>query len=312
MTDNKFLCGFVSLIGPANAGKSTLLNQILNEKIAIVSSKPHTTRNRITGIKTTERGQIVFFDTPGFAYNIRQGELKRYLINSRRTASDGVDCVALVLDASILVKEKGFEVLPQLLNAAEEKQIHIIVLNKIDRFKTDLLLPLLAKLHETLERQGASTPIPEIVPLSAQKGIGVDEFISAIWKYIPEGPAHYPCDTSTDQAEEFYIGEIIREKLFERMRQEIPYSVAVMVDDIRENPKVMSIFATIYVEHANQKSIVIGSKARALKAVGIAAREELEHIFGIKINLQLYVKVEEDWSKSVKGLKKVGYRDFES
>lgn len=306
MKEEKPRSGLVALVGPANAGKSTLLNKVLEEKVAIVSSKPHTTRTKVIGVKTSPQGQIVFLDTPGFADNIRRGELKRYLIDSRRTATDGVDCVALILDAAGFIKDEGLSALPYLINAVEESKVHILVLNKIDKLKPQILLPLIANVSTKIKELGIKT-IPEIVPLSAQKGTGVNEFVRTIWQFLPHGMPLYPADITTDQAEEFYLAEIIREKLFERLRQEIPYSVAVTVDKIQEAKKILDIFATIFVERSSQKSIVIGSKGRALKAVGIAAREEFEKIYDIQVNLQLFVKVEEDWSKSVSGLKKVGY-----
>ncbi|MCC6932267.1 MAG: GTPase Era [Deltaproteobacteria bacterium] len=296
--------GIVALVGPANAGKSTLLNTIIEDKVAIVSSRPHTTRHKVLGIKTASETQIVFVDTPGFAQSLRDGGLKHHLLHIQQDAAAGVDALVLVLDAQSLHKQGEINPLKELTQNNIAKP-QIVVLNKIDLLSKDEILPLIKKVADYF---AANTDLrPEIIPLSAKKNDNVAELIKTLEKLIPQGEFLYPIDQLTDQAEHFFIAELIREQVFLRMRQEIPYSVAVLVDDIRDTPKIMHVFATIYVEKPNQKSIIIGSHGRALKAIGIAARSEIEKCYEIQVNLKLHVKVEEHWSLTDKGLKKVGF-----
>ena len=296
--------GLIALVGPANAGKSTLLNCLVADKVAIVSSRPHTTRHKVVGIKTVDNVQMVFIDTPGFAQSLREGGLKRRLLHIQQEASAGVDTVVLVLDAHSLNSSKDID-LSKELRANNIAAPQFVILNKIDLLARDQVLPLIKRLADYLASKFST--IPEIIPVSAKKGSNVEELIKTLAAHLPESEFVYPPEQITDQAEQFFISELVREQIFIRMRQEIPYSVAVMVDEIRDTPQLLHVFATIYVEKPNQKSIIIGSHGRALKAIGTAARAELEKSYEVQVNLQLHVKVEEGWSLSEKGLKKVGF-----
>ena len=308
-----FKSGIVALVGPANAGKSTLLNSIIQNKVSIVTDKPHTTRNRVVGILNDPTGQIVLYDTPGFAGGIHRGRMKGFLSEVLHSSAADVDIVALVVDSSFLnkakkqfqLKDKIGEVLSG-LKSSGVREPDVVVLNKIDSVKHDDVLPLLQDVSSELSG-GKLSKMPELVPVSGLKGLNVNELVGMFWNGLSEGPAYYDVSDITDQAEEFFVSEIIREKVFERLRQELPYGIAVSVDGIKETSKVLTIIATIYVERVSHKSIVIGAGGKVLKNIGSAARADLEKAFKVHINLQLYVKVEEDWSLSEKGLRKVGY-----
>ncbi len=297
--DKNFKAGFVALIGRPNVGKSTLMNYILGTKLSIVSPKPQTTRMRILGVKHDKDAQIIFLDTPG----IQRGKdiLTKTVVESAVASMEEADILVMIIDA-----EKGWtREDEQLLHNYVEKlnKPTILVINKIDRVRKEQLLPL-------IEESSKKFDFKEIVPLSALKGTNVDRFVEVLKKYLPESPPLFPEDQITDLPLKFYIAEIIREKIFNFTRDEVPYSVAVEVESIREgeqNPNVLVIDAVIYVERQGHKGILIGKKGQMLKKIGKAAREELEHLLQRKVFLNLWVKVKEKWKEDVRLLKMLGY-----
>ena len=278
--------GFVAIIGRPNAGKSTLLNHFVGQKVAIVTSKPQTTRNRIQGIVTQPSGQIVFIDTPGL--HEAESALNRQMMREVAAALEGIDLLLLVVDAShtfphadslLLEKAKRFE------------GRAILALNKIDRLPRPKLLPL-------IEAFSKAFPFSAIVPISALKGQGCDELRQEILDHLPEAPPYFPEDQITDQPERFLAGEIIREKAIRLTYHEVPHALAVVVDQFEETPKILRIHATLHVERDSQKKILIGHKGDMLKKVGTEARKELEVLLGTKIFLGLFVKVVPDWREN--------------
>ena len=306
--------GYVAIIGPANAGKSTLLNNLVEDKVSIVSSKPHTTRQKILGIKTISsakakgvdclHGQIAFVDTPGFAHTIKRGSLKEVLTRSLKDAVREGDVTVLVLDSSRIDDDNSLK----LALGESEKFIkntpHVVVLNKIDLKPRAQALTAI-QIVEKYFRKADSEKIPEIIPVSAVKKLNIDRLLEVILKLLPEGEIVFPVDKTTDQTDKFFISELIREKVFVKMREEIPYSTAVMVEKIKHTKGLMTVNASIIVEKEGQKGIIIGKGGQALKAIGTEIRLELEEIYATKVNLQLSVKVEKNWGETEKGIRKV-------
>ena len=301
--------GFVTLIGPANAGKSTLLNAFVGSKVSIVSPKEQTTRTRILGIKSTPEGQILFLDTPGFLSSKYKGELSRSLSSTLSDTAKEGDITVLLLDATTVRNNDDF--CGRLLASVRQRGVSapaVIVLNKVDRLEKPSLLPLLQRVEKELVAPLAESGTrAEIVPISALKGDGVQHLYELLLSYLPEGPAYFPADAVSDQPERFLAAEIVREKLFLQMHQEIPYSAAVQIEQWHEGEELLHIGAVIFVERVSQRKMVIGEGAKRIKAIGQAARLELERIFTIPIFLELFVKVEPDWTKTSKGLQKVGF-----
>ncbi len=276
--------GTVALIGRPNAGKSTLLNALIGDKVAIVSDKPQTTRNRIVGILTEPRGQIVFFDLPGVHKPLHK--MNSRMMQEVRSSLEEVDLVLHLVDASVpWGGGEGF--LFELLTPVASPVIG--VLTKIDllRAKTELL-PLIARYHE--RRSDAA-----VLPVSALQEDGLENLLEQLFSRLPEGPPLYPTDLTTTQTERFFVAEVIREKLLERTRGELPYTTGVLVDLFEESEHLLHIEAAIYVERKGQKGIVIGKGGSMIRAVGQAAREELERTLGTKIYLGLRVKVHPRW-----------------
>jgi len=296
MSEKKFRSGFVAIVGRPNVGKSTLLNKILGEKIVITSDKPQTTRNRIQGIHNVPGGQIVFIDTPGI--HRAKSQLNKFMVEEALSAVQGVDVILFLVDgAADPAKETGMirEVLAGVTAPV------ILVLNKIDLFpKSDLLERLLA--------YGDVFPFKEIIPVSAFSGDGVDQLVQLVHGMLPEGPCYFPDDILTDLPERFIVAEIIREKIFRLTHDEVPYSVAVVVDSFKERQDgLVSIQATINVERDSQKGIVIGRKGEMLKRVGTQARQEIERLLDTKVFLELFVRVSGEWSENSRMLKEFGY-----
>jgi GTP-binding protein Era len=283
--DEGGLCsGTVALVGRPNAGKSTLLNAIIGDKIAIVSDKPQTTRNRIIGILTEERGQAVFFDLPGVHKPFHK--MNSRMMKEVRSALEEVDVVLHLVD-STESWGGGEEYLFELLESIRPRVIG--VLTKIDllQAKTDLL-PL-------IERYVGRRPETPVVPISAIIGDGLKDLLGELFNGLPLGPSFYPADLTTTQTERFFVAEVVREKLLERTRNELPYTSGVVVDLFDESGNVLHLEAVIYVERKSQKGIVIGKGGRMIRDIGQAAREELEKVFGTKIYLGLRVKVHPRW-----------------
>jgi GTPase len=291
-----FRSGYIAIVGRPNVGKSTLLNQILGEKVAIVSPRPQTTRNRITGIRTTETSQIVFLDTPG----IHQGHtmINRRLVDTALQTLDEVDGVIWVLDAHDRIKQEE-ERIAETLSGVETPVL--ILINKIDLVSKGKLLPL-------MERCAQLLPGKEIVPVSALKGDGVPIILDIVEKWLPEGEKFFTDGEYTDQTERFLASEIVREKVFLLTRQEIPYGVAVTIDEFteKEDKNLIVISATIHTERDSHKGILIGKRGAMLKEIGQRAREELEKIFGCRIFLELFIRVDPDWTQNPNLLTEMG------
>ncbi|HVO93412.1 MAG TPA: GTPase Era [Terriglobales bacterium] len=291
-----FRSGYIAIVGRPNVGKSTLLNHILGEKVAIVSPKPQTTRNRITGIRTTTTSQIVFIDTPG----IHQGHslLNRRMVDVAMQTLDEVDGVLWLLDAHEKIKQEE-ERIAETLRGVETPVL--ILLNKIDLISKGKLLPL-------MERCAQLLPGKEIVPVSALKGEGVELILGMIEKWLPEGPPFFTEGEYTDQSERFLASEIVREKVFLLTREEIPYGVAVTIDEFteKEEKNLIVIAATIHTERDSHKGILIGKRGAMLKEIGQQARQELERLLGCRIFLELFVRVDPGWTQNPHMLTEMG------
>ena len=291
-----FRSGYIAILGRPNVGKSTLLNQILGEKVAIVSPKPQTTRNRITGIHTTDAAQIVFIDTPG----IHQGHslMNRRMVDTALQTLDEVDGVIWLLDAHDRIKQEE-ERIAETLRGVETPVL--ILLNKMDLVSKGKLLPL-------MERCAQLLPGKEIVPVSALKGEGVPFILDIVEKWLPEGTPFFTEGEYTDQSERFLASEIIREKVFLLTREEIPYGVAVTIDDFTEKQEknLVVIAATIHTERDSHKGILIGKRGAMLKEIGKLAREELEALLGCRVFLELFVRVDPDWTQNPHSLIEMG------
>lgn len=299
-------CGFVAVLGATNAGKSTLINRIIGHKIAIVSPKVQTTRNRIVGVKSSAEGQIVFVDTPGFAEKPYGRELEKYMHRACREAVSGVDLEMLVVDSARMLRDAGAgEDLEALCESHGVSSPAIVALNKIDLVNKADLLPLMAELDQRLGRDKGREI--ELIPISAREGDGIDILENSILSRLPRGEYLFPEDVITDQADEFLACEIIREKLFLHLHAELPYSLAVGLESWEEKADLLRLKALIFVERNSQKGIVIGQGGGMLKTVGTEARLELERVFGIRVFLEIRVRVEKDWTRSLRGLRKTGY-----
>ena len=283
---SKRRAGFVAIIGRPNAGKSTLLNRFVGQKVAIVTSKPQTTRNRIQGIVTRREGQIVFIDTPGL--HEADSVLNRQMMREVSAALEGIDVLLLMIDASRTLPHPDSLLVEK---AQRSSGATILALNKIDRLPKPKLLPLMDAFQKAF-------PFAALVPISALKGAGCEELLREILNHLPEGEPFFPEDQVTDQPERFLASEIIREKAIDLTYHEVPHALAVVVDKFKEEPKILRIHATLYVERDSQKKILIGHKGEMLKKVGMAARKELEALLGTKIFLEMFVKVDRGWREN--------------
>ncbi|MFY9394931.1 MAG: GTPase Era [Halanaerobiales bacterium] len=292
-----FKSGFISVIGRPNVGKSTLVNRIIGEKIAITSPKPQTTRNRIQAVYTEERGQIIFVDTPGVLKG--KNQLDKFMLDQVYKSLDGVDLALFLLDGSSFFG-KGDEFVFQELKA--HKKPILVVLNKIDQLKGD---ELAEKVKEIEEKTGKS-----VIPISALDGDNIDYLIDIIFQHLPEGPQYYPEDMITDQIEQFIIAEMIREKIFYLTREEIPYGIAVLIEEMAERENgLFYIRADIFVEKKSHKGIIIGKDGRMLKEIGRQARADIENLLQTDVYLDLWVKVLKDWREKEELVRRMGYRE---
>ena len=278
-----FRCGFVAIVGRPNAGKSTLVNRLVGQKISIVTARPQTTRNRIQGIVNRPDAQVILIDTPGL--HRPDSVLGKQMSNEVDAAIEGVDVVALLLDAS---EKVGQSELRAIARVQSYRGPRLLLLNKIDRVEKSTLLPLI----ERCQREGE---FAEIIPISALKGNGVEDVLTAMIARLPEGPPLFPPDQITDQPERFLAAEIVREKAMTATREEVPHAVAVVVESFEENPKIVRISATVHVEREGQKGILIGAGGQTLKLIGTQARKELETLLGTKVYLELRVRVSSNW-----------------
>jgi GTP-binding protein Era len=294
-----FRSGFAAIIGRPNVGKSLLLNRFCHRKVAIISDKPQTTRNRIMGVAHLPKAQVVFIDTPGIHDPPRL--LNEYMVKVAKDVLKEVDVVLWVIDSSEPLTDDDHLILGLL----EKVETPIMaLLNKID------LLPDKGALLEVIDKVRAFRPFSEIVPMSALTGESVDRLLETLPGYLPEGPQYFPPEMVTDQPETFIIAEFIREKVMNLTHQEIPYSTAVVVDDMEweEERNLLKVEAIVYVERESQKGIVIGKGGEMLKRIGRTAREDLETLFGAKLFLKIWVKVRKNWSKDLAALRHLGYR----
>ena len=294
-----FRSGYIALIGEPNAGKSTLLNRVLGQKIAIVTTKPQTTRERVLGVCHRPGAQIVFLDTPG--YHQSDKVLNRFMIGQARSALADADGVVWIIDAPHELRRFDPVSLAEILEAAGKPTV--VALNKIDAIEEKpLLLPL-------MQRFGELKWIRKVYAVSALHGNGVDDLINGVIELLPEGPAFFPDDAVTDRDLRFLAREIVLEKVFECSRQEVPYSTGVILDSFEEKPqkKLYVIAATIFVERESQKPILIGEGGRMIKRIGETARREMERTFDVRVFLELRVAVDPEWSTREPGLRRMGY-----
>ncbi|EMI9085702.1 MULTISPECIES: GTPase Era [Bacillus] len=300
MNNKGYKSGFVSIIGRPNVGKSTFLNRIIGQKIAIMSDKPQTTRNKIQGVYTENDSQVIFIDTPGI--HKPKHKLGDFMVKMAQTTLKEVDIVLFMVNA-VEGFGRGEEFIIEKLK--ETKQPVFLVINKIDQLHPEQLLELIdqyRKLHE----------FAEIVPISALDGNNVDALIGTIKKYLPEGPQYYPDNQVTDHPERFIIAELIREKVLHLTREEVPHSVAVVIDAIQKREGgAVYINATIVVERPSQKGIIIGKQGKMLKEVGKRARFDIEALLGSKVFLEVWVKVQKDWRNKMSQLRDLGFREDE-
>jgi GTP-binding protein Era len=294
--------GMVAIVGPPNAGKSTLMNHLLGQKISIVTPKPQTTRNRILGVVNGDDYQIVLLDTPGL-HKARE-PLNREMVRIAMDSLNDVDAILYMIDVSLPLpekkeKEKNREMMEQMEGVAAPV---LLVLNKVDLLEKERLLPMIKRYVELY-------PFHSILPLSALTGEGTGRVVDELLTILPLGPRYFPEDIPTDASERFLVAEIVREKVFLLTGQEIPYSSAVTIESFKEDPKkqMTTIHATIVLERSSQKGIVIGKGGQKLKSIGTAARKDIEKMLGQKVLLKLWVKVRKNWSKDGRFLKELGF-----
>jgi GTP-binding protein Era len=295
----KFVSGFVSILGRPNAGKSTLLNALVGTKVAIVSGKPQTTRISVQAVLHLDHAQVVFLDTPG----IHEGSLliHRKMMESVREALEERDVLLYVADASEPFSEEDEKSLGLL---AGNKAPVVLVLNKIDR------LPDKSRLLPLIEQYRSKGEFASVIPASALTGEGLETLTEEVVKMLPEGPEYFPRDFVTDQPERYLAGEILREKVLERARQEVPHAVAVVVDQWEEKRNLIHIAATVFVEREGQKRIIIGAQGSMLKEIGTEARREIERLIGRKVFLEVFVKVRPDWRENPTFLNEIDWRNM--
>jgi GTP-binding protein Era len=299
MSDSKtFKSGFVAIIGRPNVGKSTLMNEVIGQKIAIMSDKPQTTRNKIHGVYTTDDTQIVFLDTPGI--HKPKSRLGDYMIKAAQSSLEEVDAVLFLVDVSEGLGG-GDRFIIERLKAVTTPVI--LVLNKIDRVHPEALLPIIGEYKQLYD-------FAEIIPVSALYGNNVGTLLEQLAKYMPEGPRYYPEDQVTDHPEQFVCAELIREKILQLTHDEVPHSIAVTIEDMRQQENgVVYIGAVIFVERDSQKGIIIGKRGALLKEIGQKARSDIEALLGSRVFLELWVKVKKDWRNREHVLKDLGFRN---
>ncbi|OHS58771.1 GTPase Era [Staphylococcus sp. HMSC69H07] len=287
--------GFVSIIGRPNVGKSTFVNRVIGHKIAIMSDKAQTTRNKIQGVMTRDDAQIIFIDTPGI--HKPKHKLGDYMMRVAKNTLSEIDAIMFMVNVNEDIR-RGEYIMDMLRNV---KTPVFLVLNKIDLVHPDSLMPRIEAYQKYMN-------FTEIVPISALEGLNVDHFIDVLKSHLPEGPKYYPDDQISDHPEQFVVSEIIREKILHLTSEEIPHAIGVNVDRmIKENEDRVRIEATIYVERDSQKGIVIGKGGKKLKEVGKRARHDIEMLLGSKVYLELWVKVQKDWRNKVNFIRQIGY-----
>ncbi|MDR3543719.1 MAG: GTPase Era [Desulfosporosinus sp.] len=293
---NEFRSGFVSVIGRPNAGKSTLLNHLLGQKVLIMSDKPQTTRNRIQCILTEERGQIIFLDTPGI--HRPKHKLGEYMVNKAKESMREVDVILYMVDLSAEYGP-GEEYIIDMLK--QTRIPCVLVLNKVD------LLATKEQLLHKIQHFSALVDFKAIVPVSAKTGENTDELLNVIFSQLSKGPLYYPEDEVTDQPERFIMAELVREKVLQLTHDEIPHSIAVVIEEVEEKKSLVKVRALIVVERESQKGIIIGAGGKQLKEIGSLARKDIENLLGSQVFLELWVKVKKDWRNRLDSLRNYGY-----
>lgn len=297
MNQEKFKSGFVTIVGRPNVGKSTLINHIIGEKITITSDKAQTTRNRVQGIYTTDNEQIVFIDTPGI--HKPKHQLGRYMVKSALSTLNEVDIVLFMINVSEKMGP-GDRFIIERLKTVESPVF--LVMNQIDKVHPDELLPMIEAYQEELN-------FDEVIPVSALDGNNVDRLMEVISSYLEEGPQYYPTDQISDHPEYFIVQELIREKVLELTREEIPHSVAVQTESMEKiDEDMIEVRATIVVERGSQKGIIIGKRGSMLKEIGTRARKDIQKLLGSKVYLELWVQVKADWRNTPRDLGDFGYQ----
>ena len=291
--------GFVTLIGRPNVGKSTLMNYLIGQKIAITSNKPQTTRNRIQTVLTTEEGQIIFVDTPGI--HKAKNKLGEYMVNVAERTLNEVDAVLWLVEPTTFIGAGEKHIADQLKKVTTPV---ILVINKVDSVKKEEVLASIAAYQDIYD-------FAAIVPVSARSGENTKELLKVVYQYLPYGPQFYDEDTITDQPERQIVAELIREKALHCLNEEIPHGIAVVIDSMKKKGKVMHIDATIICERDSHKGIIIGKQGSMLKKIGSTARYEIEKMLDMQTNLKLWVKVKKDWRESDFLVKNFGYREDE-
>jgi GTP-binding protein Era len=294
-----FKSGFVALIGRPNVGKSTLLNHIIGQKIAIMSNKPQTTRNKIQGVYTTDEAQVIFIDTPGI--HKPKHKLGEYMTKIAINTLNEVDLVLFMVDAES-GKGRGDEFIIEQLKKCHSPVF--LIVNKIDKVHPDDLLPLIDEYRQAF-------PFQEVIPISAKNGQNTQTMMAEIINVLEEGPKYYPDDQVTNHPERFIISEIIREKILHLTEEEVPHSIAVMIENIetRKNGSMIDVLAAIIVERDSQKGIIIGKNGRMLKEIGTRARRDIEALLGSKVYLELWVKVQKNWRDKTQLLHDFGFNE---
>jgi GTPase len=297
----QYKSGFISIIGRPNVGKSTFLNRVIGQKIAIMSDKPQTTRNKVQGVLTTTDAQLIFIDTPGI--HKPKHKLGDFMMKVATNTLKGVDLILFMVNA-----EEGFgrgeEFIIEKFQSVDTPIF--LIINKIDKIHPDELLAI-------IESYKLKYSFKEIVPISALEGNNVEHLLEIIKKYLPEGPQYYPADQVTDHPERFIVSELIREKALHLTREEIPHSLAVVIDKMerREDKDLIHVMATVIVERDSQKGIIIGKQGGMLKEIGKLARHDIENLLGSKVFLELWVKVQKDWRNKASQLRDYGFREDE-
>ena len=297
--ETKHKSGFISIVGRPNVGKSTFLNRVIGQKIAIMSDKPQTTRNKVQGVLTTNESQLIFIDTPGI--HKPKHKLGDFMIKAATNTFREVDLILFMVNVDEGLG-RGDEYIMELLK--DVKTPVFLVLNKIDTLHPDELLPIIEDYRTRL-------PFKEVVPISALEGNNVETLLEQIHSYMPEGPQYYPADQITDHPERFIISELIREKALHLTREEVPHSIAVSIEKINkeEGKELIYVMATIIVERDSQKGIVIGKRGAMMKEIGQRAREDIENLLGSKVYLELWVKVQKNWRNKMSNLRDFGFND---
>lgn len=290
--------GFITIIGRPNVGKSTLMNALIGQKVAIVSDRPQTTRNRIMGVLSNPGSQIVFLDTPGL--HTPRNRLGEYMMKAAKDALTGSDGLIVMVDATEVGRHDR-QIIEDMSGYQGNK---VLVLNKIDLLPKDSLLSLIAEF--------SAFHYQDIIPVSAKTGDGLDELKTLLIRYLPEGPQYFPEDAVTDQPERLICGELIREKALRHLKDEVPHGIGVEMMGIKKiSPTLTEVHATIYCERPAHKGIIIGKQGSMLRIIGQEARHDIETLLGTPVNLQLWVKVRENWRNSTEDLRTLGYQDKE-